>query len=387
MRGRRGKGRGGLLIPPLLFCLGAAGCFFGMGKLLPALEGAAQWVSQAGGIEEAGDLGEDIETNEAPVFLPRGEDVEFDPFAAQPVLGNQPEPVEQEGEGELPPVPENPVEILEEQFSFSGMGDMYIPAGKGYIRNMTSSLSRAQVSSEVGKKPEIVLADTEEPQVLIIHTHATESYEKYDVGYGDADYAARSDDNAENVVAVGDVIAAQLEEAGIGVIHDGTQHDNPSYNGSYDRSMATVEAYLEEYPSIRVVLDIHRDAIEREGGVRVKPTVKIDGKKAAQVMVCVGCGSDSARVPEYRHNLRFGAMLQNALQTDYPGLARPLYLCDRNYNLHLTKGSLLIEMGGHANTLEEAKYSGEMVGKALVKVLRELEAEEEATDGTEDGAE
>ena len=69
------------------------------------------------------------------------------------------------------------------------------------------------------------------------------------------------------------------------------------------------------------------------------------------------------------------------------GLARPLYLCDRNYPLHLTKGSLLIEMGGHANTLEEAKYSGEMVGKALVKVLRELEAEEEATDGTEDGAE
>ena len=381
MRGRRARNRGGLLIPPLLFCLGVAGCLFGVGKLLPVLEEGAQWVSQAGERTEETAPREEPEGQEAPVFLPRGEDVEFDPFAAQPVLENQPEPVDQE-EGELPPVPENPVEILEEQFSFSGKGDMYIPAGEGYIRNMTSSLSRAQVSSEVGKKPEIVLADTEEPQVLIIHTHATESYEEYDVGYGDAEYAARSSDNTKNVVAVGDVIAEQLEEAGIGVIHDGTQHDNPSYNGSYDRSMATVEAYLEKYPSIRVVLDIHRDAIEREGGVRVKPTVKIEGKKAAQVMICVGCGSDSARVPEYRHNLRFGAMLQNALQTDYPGLARPLYLCDRNYNLHLTKGSLLIEMGGHANTLEEAKYSGEMVGKALVKVLRELEAED-----TGDGAE
>ena len=381
MRGRRARNRGGLLIPPLLFCLGVAGCLFGVGKLLPVLEEGAQWVSQAGGRTEETAPGEEPEGREAPVFLPREEGVEFDPFAAQPVLENQPEPVDQE-EGELPPVPENPVEILEEQFSFSGKGDMYIPAGKGYIRNMTSSLSRAQVSSEVGKKPEIVLADTEEPQVLIIHTHATESYEEYDVGYGDAEYAARSSDNTKNVVAVGDVIAQQLEEAGIGVIHDGTQHDNPSYNGSYDRSMATVEAYLEKYPSIRVVLDIHRDAIEREGGVRVKPTVKIEEKKAAQVMICVGCGSDSARVPEYRHNLRFGAMLQNALQTDYPGLARPLYLCDRNYNLHLTKGSLLIEMGGHANTLEEAKYSGEMVGKALVKVLRELEAED-----TGDGAE
>ena len=346
MRGRRARNRGGLLIPPLLFCLGVAGCLFGVGKLLPVLEEGAQWVSQAGERTEETAPREEPEGQEAPVFLPREEGVEFDPFAAQPVLENQPEPVDQE-EGELPPVPENPVEILEEQFSFSGKGDMYIPAGKGYIRNMTSSLSRAQVSSEVGKKPEIVLADTEEPQVLIIHTHATESYEEYDVGYGDAEYAARSSDNTKNVVAVGDVIAQQLEEAGIGVIHD-----------------------------------IHRDAIEREGGVRVKPTVKIEGKKAAQVMICVGCGSDSARVPEYRHNLRFGAMLQNALQTDYPGLARPLYLCDRNYNLHLTKGSLLIEMGGHANTLEEAKYSGEMVGKALVKVLRELEAED-----TGDGAE
>lgn len=374
MRRKARKSRGGLLIPPLLFCLGAAGCFFGMGKLLPFLEDAAQWVSQAGGLEEEEEARP--VSQDAPVLFTTDEGMEFDPFAAEPAMGPPAQPVEQ-GEEELPPVPENPVDILEEQFSYSGTGDMYIPAGKGYIRNMTSSLSRAQVSSEVGKKPDFVLADTEEPQVLIIHTHATESYEEYDVGYGDAEYDARSNDNAKNVVAVGDVIAVQLEEAGIGVLHDTTQHDNPSYNGSYDRSMATVEDYLERYPSIRVVLDIHRDAIERDGGVRVKPTVKINGKKAAQVMICVGCGSDSARVPEYRHNLRFGAMLQNTLQTDYPGLARPLYLCNRNYNLHLTKGSLLIEMGGHANTLEEAKYSGEMVGKVLVKVLRELEPAED----------
>ena len=115
-------------------------------------------------------------------------------------------------------------------------------------------------------------------------------------------------------MAVGDVIAKQLEEAGIGVIHDTTQHDNPSYNGSYDRSMETVEKYLAEYPTIQVVLDIHRDGIEREEGVRIKPTVTIDGKKAAQIMVCVGRGNDTALVSEYNHTLRLGALLQDRLR-------------------------------------------------------------------------
>lgn len=369
MRRKGGEGKAALLLPVVLFLAGALGCLAGMEQILPALDQGAHFLAQLAGWGEEAPERDVVSEGDSPALSASSSHFALQVQGAGDSLIQDPQPVEEQ---EDIPVPENPVEVLEEQFATSGRGDMYIQAGKGYIRNTTTTLTRSQVQSEVGKLPDIQITDTDQPQVLIIHTHATESYEPYDVGYADRDYSARSTDNEQNVVAVGAQIARQLEAAGIGVIHDTTQHDNPSYNGSYDRSLETVESYLEQYPTIQVVLDIHRDAIERDGGVRVKPTVKIDGKKAAQVMICVGCGSDSAQVPEYRQNLRFGAMLQNQLQTDYPGLARPLYLCNRNYNLHLTKGSLLIEMGGHANTLEEALYSGEMVGKAVARVLEKL---------------
>ena len=111
-----------------------------------------------------------------------------------------------------------------------------------------------------------------EPQVLIMHTHETESYEPYTRDFYDSSFTSRTTDDSMNMAAVGDKIAEQLEGAGIGVIHDVTKHDYPSYNGSYDRSRVTALDILAENPSIKVVLDIHRDAIERADGTRIAPT-------------------------------------------------------------------------------------------------------------------
>jgi len=172
---------------------------------------------------------------------------------------------------------------------------------------------------------------------------------------------------------VGDKIAEQLETAGIGVVHDKTVHDYPAYDGSYDRSLATMQKNLKQYPSIKVTLDIHRDAMHRDDGTMLKTTAVVGGKKAAQVMILSGCDDDGTLgFPNWEYNLRLALRIQNQLAKDAPGLARPLDFCARRYNENVTKGSLLIEIGTDANTLDEAKYSGTLVGQSLAKVLQGL---------------
>lgn len=210
------------------------------------------------------------------------------------------------------------------------------------------------------------------PQVLITHTHTTECYLERDDGTYAADDATRTTDTAKNMVAVGEAVAAQLEAAGIGVIHDTTIHDQP-YTGAYNHSKATVEELLAQHPTIRVVLDIHRDAIYPDSTTRVKPTVVIDGQKAAQVMIVVGMmNTANTPNPHVQENLAFAVRLQQRLHADHPGLVRPISLVNARYNQQLTNGSLLLEMGSDANTLEEAVYAAELVGKGLARVLQEL---------------
>ena len=167
-------------------------------------------------------------------------------------------------------------------------GETYIDLDiAGQVRNVTD-ISNKKLIAESRLAPDFTIEKNGEPQVLIMHTHTTESYEPYERDFYDAGFSSRTTDERMNMAAVGEAIAKQLEAAGIGVIHDTTMHDYPSYNGSYDRSRETVQAILEEYPSIKIVLDVHRDAIERAGGERIAPVAEINGKNAAQVMIISG---------------------------------------------------------------------------------------------------
>lgn len=247
--------------------------------------------------------------------------------------------------------------------------------GGGQVRN-TTSVPNEKLSAESRLLPEFRIDDSDEPQVLIMHTHTTESYEPYSRDFYDDSFISRTTDEEKNVVSVGEKIATELEKAGIGVIHDRTIHDYPSYNGSYDRSRVTVEKILSQYPSIKVVLDIHRDAIEYDDGTRVAPVAVIDGKEAAQVMIISGCDSGNMNYPDYMKNFRFSCLLQKQLEEDYPDLARPILFTYKKYNQNLTTGSILIEMGGHANSIEQAQYAGELVGKSLATALGKIKEEE-----------
>ena len=260
------------------------------------------------------------------------------------------------------PPPEGMGAIVSAHYQ-QGSGDAYIPCTAGTIKNCTS-LSAAEVAEAASAPlPFNIEVGSSEPQVLIMHTHATESYELEDLGWFDPEYTCRRTDTSLNMVAVGAAIAEQLNAAGIVTLQDATLHDYPSYNGSYERSNATVREYLEKYPSIKVVLDVHRDAIETDGA-RVKAVADVNGRTAAQVMII--CGADkNGNLPNFKQNLAFAARWESAMESRFPGLTRPVLFDYRYYNQDLTTGSLLIEIGSHGNTLEEAVYSGQLVGEAL----------------------
>lgn len=253
-----------------------------------------------------------------------------------------------------------------------GKGENYIdlPSG-GQIRNVTA-LSSDEILKSALLSPDYKItlnAPADKPQVLIMHTHTTESYEPYERDFYDDSFTSRTTDMSANMAAVGDVMTEIFEKNGIRTLHDTTIHDYPSYNGSYDRSRITVTDILEKYPSIKVVLDVHRDAIERESGERVAPYAEINGKSCAQVMIICGCDDGTMNMPDCMKNLRTASLFQQYMEKSYPGLTRPLLFDYRKYNQDLTTGSLLLEMGGHANSLDEAVYAGELTAEAISDAL------------------
>ena len=210
--------------------------------------------------------------------------------------------------------------------------------------------------------------DNNGPQVLIVHTHTTESYTdsgktKYSVNESD-----RSTDETKNMIAVGNALTEVLNERGIQTVHDTTVHDYPAYNGSYNRSKATVLANLKKYPSIKIVLDLHRDGIVRSDGTKVKVACDINGSKASQCMIVVG--SDILLTHDYwRENMKLACKLQSKANEIYPGLMRPINLREQRFNQQLSKGALIIEIGSNGNTLNESVYSAKLFGNVIAAVF------------------
>ncbi len=252
---------------------------------------------------------------------------------------------------------------------YSGKKIVTLENGSLVLNN--TSVDNEALLSESTLSPAFKISVNEKPQVLIMHTHTTESYEPYVRENFDKSFNYRTTDENMNVVAVGNAIAEKLEDVGIAYIHDTTIHDYPSYTGAYERSAETVKAILEEYPSIKVVLDIHRDAIGTDNTI-TQPIAEINGKEAAQIMIISGCDDGTMGMPEYMFNFRFACRLQEQTEAMYPGLTRPVLFDYRKYNQNLTTGSLLIEVGSHGNTIEQAVYSGALFGDALAQVLLDL---------------
>ncbi|MBQ4569962.1 MAG: stage II sporulation protein P [Ruminococcus sp.] len=255
--------------------------------------------------------------------------------------------------------------VVETQYSTGEVGynDFYVKNSTEYELDIGSYLARS-----LGFEFE----DSDDVQVLIVHTHTSESYLTYDAGYYHEGFYPRSNDPERNMLRVGKAVAEGLERQGIGVVQAREVHDDPKYDGAYYRSWDTIEKYIEKYPKIKVVLDLHRDSISYgTNGGKVKPTFTVSGRKAAQIMIMAGYDPDGYfEFPFWEDNLALALKLQDTAEQMYPGMTRPLYFGNFAYNMNINNGSLLIEVGTDANTLEEAVYTGELLSNVLARVLQ-----------------
>jgi len=206
-----------------------------------------------------------------------------------------------------------------------------------------SVLAEGQVKVKLG----------EGPHILIVHSHGSEAYwQTEEDPYVESD-PYRTTDCRHNVVRVGEEMAQVFRAHGFQVIHDTTLFDYPSYSEAYGRSQAAVEQWLEQYPTIQVVLDVHRDALVDSEGRVYRLVTEEAGEKMAQVMLVLGSNA-SADHPGWKDNLAFAAALQRQVVRGYDSLARPMVLRSGRYNQQLLPGSVLVEVGGHGNTLQQA---------------------------------
>lgn len=196
------------------------------------------------------------------------------------------------------------------------------------------------------------------PAVLIVHTHATESYA------GTPGY--RTEDTNYNMLRVGTEIAKVLEENGIDVIHDTTLHDEPSYNNAYNFARQTIEARLEEYPSIRMVVDVHRDAFDLTESVQLSTYAQVDGQDSSQLMLVMGTDAGGRHHPDWQENLAVAVKLQVLLEEKYPGICRRMQLRTERFNQDLSPAGMILEVGAAGDTLEQALVAARAFAQSIV---------------------
>lgn len=241
----------------------------------------------------------------------------------------------------------------------------YTVLGNVYINNG----SDAALDASMLAGPYAAALGETGPQVLIIHTHATESYTMPAGSEYEASDTFRTTDTRCNMVRIGDEMEQVLTAAGIGVVHDRSLYDYPSYSGSYDRSLKSIEGYLEKYPTISFVLDVHRDAVQDANGNQFKLLCGED-KNAAQLEFVIGSNGGGLSHDLWRENLKLACAVQETLHADYPTLMRPITVRNSRYNQFKTTGSLLVEVGTAGNSLEEAVNGARLFAAGFAKTIQ-----------------
>jgi stage II sporulation protein P len=206
-----------------------------------------------------------------------------------------------------------------------------------------------------------------EPTVLILHSHGTESYRKTEDYKETAKY--RTGNTDYNVVSVGARLAQVLEAGGVKVIHDTCMHDELSYNNSYSHARTSTKEYLEKYPSVFLVLDIHRDAVENKQGEQVKFTVNTEKGTAAQLMLVVGTNARLSH-GDWPENMALAVKLHALLEKSYPGICRPISFRAQRFNQDLSPGALIVEVGAAGNDRQEALLSAEILGQTILSMAQ-----------------
>lgn len=289
-----------------------------------------------------------------------------EPWELPPVTAD--EPVLLAESAALPPdlpqaVPENAAPVL-------STAEIGMTADTVYFKNQTDY--EIDMAALLQKVPPVSLSG-EGVQVLIMHTHGTEAYTPTEAHPYEASGEYRTLNRECNMLAVGQLIADQLNARGISTLHSETLNDYPAYNGSYNRALKDIQSYLEEYPTIQLILDVHRDAIGTSGNY-YKTVAQVDGQQTAQLMFVTGTDGGGRNHPDWRENLTFQAQLHQRINQSYPGMMRPISIRTGRFNQHLRRGSMLVEVGACGNTLEEALAAAEVFAQSLADALLEAQS-------------
>lgn len=251
----------------------------------------------------------------------------------------------------VPQEPETPAQAV---FSAADAALVEVRSVCGYTADVTEGLTKA-LSWDL---------TSDGPTVLIVHSHGTESYENTEGYTASSQY--RTKDPAYNMVSVGDRLVQILEQGGVKVVHDRKAHDDPSYSDAYNNSRSSVEHYMEMYPTIRLVLDLHRDAAEEENGEQMGFSIKAGDKTAAKLMLVVGSDAGGLRHPHWPENMSLAVKLHAQLEKNTPGICRPISFRSQRFNQDLSPGALIVEVGAAGNTRQEALTAVELLGQAII---------------------
>ena len=256
-----------------------------------------------------------------------------------------------------PELPTQPVYVADTQ--------EYHSSGAIYFKNETDY--PIDLPALLAKNSPVALG-TEGVQVLIMHTHGTEAYTPSAAHPYTPSGEYRTTDGDANMLRVGREIAAILNERGISTVHSTTLNDYPAYNGSYNRALKDIQNYVEQHPTIRLVIDVHRDAIAT-GNTYYKTAAVVDGQPTAQLMFVTGTDAGGLSHPNWRDNLAFQALLHHRMNSLYPGIMRPMSIRASRFNQHIRTGSMLVEVGACGNTLEEALAAARIFANTLADTL------------------
>ena len=275
------------------------------------------------------------------------------------------DPDEPEADADLPPVTTTAPDDIIGKTMVAGTSAKYFSSGNVSVYNHTSY--DLDIDVLLSAAPELSSRD-EGPLVLIYHSHATEAYTMDGTDTYEESDSYRTLNTDQNMVRVGREIKQILEAAGIGVIHDTTLYDYPSYNEAYTRSGQGLSEWLEQYPSIQLVIDVHRDALAASDGTLYK-TVAGTVDNCAQIMMVMGSDAGGMKHPNWRVNLSLAVGIQKAITDKWATLARPIVLRTSRFNQQQSTGAILLEVGTHGNTLQEAITAARLFARTIADMM------------------
>ncbi len=232
-----------------------------------------------------------------------------------------------------------------------------------------SEIAKEEVNEDAlasNKYTDNVLVTNDRPQILIYHTHAGETY----VNSPSGNYHSYDKKNA--TLEIGALLTKKLTQRGRGVVHNTTYHDMPEFTGAYGRSLQTIEKMQQKYKSIDVIIDLHRDGRDITSEKAKKDfhdscIADINGEKVAKFLFVVGEKSKN-----YSSNLQLAKEITAFAESKYPGITRPVVKKPKaKFNQFKSNHPLLIEVGGNANTTEEAKASVKYIAEVIDEFLKQ----------------